>query len=764
MAELGAPRPLITPPSGAVIFGPFRFDAADGALFRDGAEVPLPPRALGVLALLVERAGRLVPKQLLLDTVWNDAVVTETSLTEAVSVLRQALCDNPQAPTYIQTVHRRGYRFIAAAEPAAPAAAGQGQEPVMAAGRAPAPSPSAGGSRLQAPRTLNEPARAATRLPRRTGLALAIAAAAIAAVLAGMWQSLRRPAPIAGTEAPRRLLIGMPPGAVLDAGVAPALALSPSGQELIFVAREGGTQRLYLRALDRFEASPIVGSEGAAAPFFSPGGEWVGFFAHGKLEKVSLAGGEPLVLCDSPYPYGASWGEDGSILYAPDYASGLRRVAAAGGLPTVLTTPDARAGEIGHRWPEVLPGGRAALFTVWRRGGWKDASVELLDLHSGHRRVLIRGGSYARYAPTGHLVFARAGGTRGLAAVPFDLERLAVFGSPVAVLDGVRTDPAQGGGQFTLSRDGTLVYLPGGPQGNGRAVYRLAPDGDGRALPLPARPYRNLALSADGRRLALTVRELDRSELWVSEIDRGNLSRLTYEGDSIEPVWSPDGRSIAFAWARSGGRHEIFRVAADGSRPPERLLGGEGNSRFPTSFSPDGRLLAFTEIAPATGGDLWVLPLGGAPRPFLRTGFNEEGARISPDGRLLAYESNESGSMEVYVRSFPGPGGKWQISVGGGALPAWSADGRRIVYRSGTKLMAVELTQGGAGRLSAGPPHQELDEPELDRFALRPDGRSFLVFRRASAEPERLHVVLGFGRELARLAPAGGGTPFLPAR
>jgi serine/threonine-protein kinase len=736
-----------------VVFGPFRFDAADGALFRDGAEVPLPPRALGVLALLVERAGRLVPKQLLLDTVWNDTFVTETSLTEAVSVLRQALRDSPQTPTYIQTVHRRGYRFIAPAEPAAPAAEGTRERPGMAAGRAPAPSPSAVASRHQPPLPPGEPIRAATnRLPWRSGLALAIAAAAVAAGLVSLWPSLRRPpAPAAGTEAPRRLLIGIPAGAVLDAGPAPALALSPSGQQLIFVAREGGTQRLYLRALDRFEASPIIGSEGAAAPFFSPGGEWVGFFAHGKLEKVALAGGEPLVLCDSPYPYGASWGEDGSILFAPDDASGLRRAAAAGGLPTVVTTPDAKAGEIGHRWPEVLPGGRAALFTVWRRGGWKDASIELLDLHTGHRRQLIRGGSDARYVATGHLVFARAGGSQGLAAVPFDLGRLALLGSPVAVLDGLRTEPAQGAGQFTLSRDGTLVYLPGGPQGNGRTVHRIGPDGDARALPLPARSYRNLALSADGRRLALTVRELDRSELWVSEIDRGNLSRLTFEGDSIEPVWSPDGRWIAFAWAR-GGRHEIFRVAADGSGPPERLLGG-GDERFPTSFSPDGRLLAFTEIAPGTGADLWVLPLARAARPFLRTGFAEERARISPDGRLIAYESDESGSMEVYVRSFPGPGGKWQISVGGGSLPAWSADGRHIVYRRGTALMSVELTHGGGGRLSAGPPRKELDEPELDRFALRPDGRGAFVFRRASAEPDRLHVVLGFGRELARLAP-----------
>jgi DNA-binding winged helix-turn-helix (wHTH) protein/WD40 repeat protein len=756
MAEAGATLSVVTPPPGAVVFGPFRFDAADGALSRGGVEVPLPPRALGVLALLVENAGRLVSKQLLLDTVWGDTCVTETSLTEAMSVLRQALGDSPQSPTYVQTVHRRGYRFIAAAVPAAPSAQpteGRQQLPVTAAEGSPAPTLAPGPSRRQAPRSTGEPAGTGVRLPWLAGFVLAIAAVAVAAALLGSRQSLHRPPQVAaGAEAARRLFIGIPPGAVLDAGVAPALALSPSGQQLIFAAREGGTERLYLRALDRFDASPILGSEGAAAPFISPDGGWVGFFAQGKLKKVALAGGEPLVLCDAPYPYGASWGEDGSILFAPEYASGLRRAAAAGGPPTVLTTPDRRAGEIGHRWPEVLPGGRAALFTVWRRGGWKDASIELLDLRTGRRRELIRGGSFARYVPTGHLVFARAGGSQGLAAVPFDLGRLALVGSPVAVLDGVRTDPGQGGGHFTLSRDGTLVYMPGGPQGGNRAVYRLAADGEGRALPLPARSYRNLALSADGRRLALTVRDLDRSELWVSEIDRGNLLRLTFEGDSVEPVWSPDGKWIAFAWAH-GGRHEIFRAAADGSRPPERLLGGD-DSRIPTSFSPDGRLLAFTDVSPTTGADLWVLPLGGSPRPFLRTRFDEEGGRISPDGRLLAYGSNESGSMEVYVRSFPDPGGKWQISAGGGSLPAWSADGRRLVYRRGSRLMTVELTHGGDGSWSAGPPHKVLDEPELERFALGPDGRSAYAFRRASAEPERLHVVLGFGSELGRLAPA----------
>jgi eukaryotic-like serine/threonine-protein kinase len=764
------PSPLPSPGRGpgAVLFGPFRFDAAEGALRRDGREVPLPPRALGVLALLLAHAGRLVPKQVLVDTVWSDAFVTETSLAEAVSVVRQALGDNPQSPTYIQTVHRRGYRFIAATRAEAGA-------PPGAMERAAAVHPDGAPRRWRKPVADGEPSRRDRRRRRAGGLALGIAAAAaLAASLAGLWTRAHSPARPAGADSVRRLLIALPPGASLEAGPGPALALSPAGDRLVYAAREGSVQRLYLRALDSFEARPIAGTEGAAAPFSSPDGQWIGFFARGRLWKVALAGGEPLALCDAPYPEGASWGEDGTILFASDYAAGLRRVPAAGGAAAALTAPDRAAGEVGHRWPEVLPGSRAALLTVWRRGGWQDASVELLDLRSGRRKPLLRGASFARWSPTGHLVFLRAGGAPGLAAVPFDLGRLEVLGPPVAVLGGVRSDPAQGSGQLALARDGSLVYAPGGAEGSARTVVRVglaagpaggaaaaavAPAGDGHALPLPARPFRNLALSPDGQRLALTVRELDRSEVWVTEIGRGNLSRLTFEGDNVEPVWSPDGRWLAFAGARAGGRYELYRVPADGSGPPERLLAG-GNGRFPTSFSPDGRLLAFTEMTPGSGSDLWVLPLGGAPRPFLRSAFDEAHGRFSPDGRWLAYESDESGAAEVYLRPFPGPGGKWQLSAGGGSRPAWSADGRRIFYRHGTALMAVALRFAGNAGATAAPPETLLDgEPDLDRFAVDPGGRGVFLFRRAVEQPDRLRVVLGFGSELARLAPPAGRRP-----
>jgi DNA-binding winged helix-turn-helix (wHTH) protein len=431
MQNLEPPASLaFHPAAGVVSFGPFQFDRAERLLRRDGAEVALPPRAVGVLEHLLERAGRVVSKQSLIDAVWQDAYVTETSLAEAVSLLRQALGDDPQNPRYIQTLHRRGYRFVAPVTPEA-----------VPSGPAAAQAPS---------REL---------LPSRRVLLVALALILAVAAALAMWR-LSRPVPVPGPSPIRRLLIVIPPEETLDLAFSPAIAISPGGDRLIYVARRDGTQRLFLRAMDRFEAAPIQATEGAAGPFFSPDRQWVGFFAKGKLRKAQLdggVGGEALALCDSPYPYGASWSEDGSILFSPNYNSGLLQVSAAGGTPRTLTTPDAAAGELGHRWPDVLPGGRTALFTVWRHD-LGDAAIESLDLATGKRKLLIRGGSFPRYSPTGHVVFARA---QGLAAVPFDLGRLSVLGPPVAVLSGVRID-GQGGGQVALSANGSLVYVPGG--------------------------------------------------------------------------------------------------------------------------------------------------------------------------------------------------------------------------------------------------------------------------------------------------------------
>jgi len=713
---------------GAVAFGPFRFDPGERLLSRGGAEVALPPRALGILEHLLAHPGRIVGKQELMDAVWRGTFVSETSLAEAVSVLRQALGDDPQSPTYIQTLHRRGYRFIAPA----------------------VPSPAAR-RRVLPPRAL------------AAVLALAVAAGALAALVAVH----ARPGPPAPV---RRLLVAAPEGDSLDADVVPALALAPGGDRLVFAARHAGRQRLYLRGLDLFAALPIPGTEAAAAPFFSPDGGWIGFFAGGRLFKAPLspeAGGAPIALCASPYPYGASWGRsprDGSagfILFSPGYDSGLLAVPAGGGAPQAVTRPDRRAGEVGHRWPEVLPGGRSVLFTVWRTG-LADARVELLDLESHRRRLLLTGASHARWAPPGHLVFARGD---GLAAVPFDAQAGAVLGPVVAVLDGARVDPAQGGAQFAVGEGngGTLVYLPGGPEAVPRTLRRAVPGGEDRPLAAPARRYRNLALSPDGSRLALTIREDGQSDLWISDVDRGTLTRLTAGAGAIEPAWSPDGRWIVFAAPRDG-RFALYRVAADGSR--RELLFAGPHDAYPGGVTPDGRTLAFVDADPATGPDLWALPLAGdrRPVPVLRTSFAEGMPRISPDGRWLAYQSNEAGESEVYVRPWPGPGGKLQVSPGGGSLPQWSADGRRLYYRRGDALFAVDLhpaagdSTGGIG-LAAGPPAAVLSSEELDRYAVAPGGAVLYFARNPEdvAAAHRVHVVLGWEGELSRLAPGPRG-------
>jgi len=721
MQNLEPPASLaFHPAAGVVSFGPFQFDRAERLLRRDGAEIALPPRAVGVLEHLLERTGRVVSKQALIDAVWPDAYVTETSLAEAVSLLRQALGDDPQNPRFIQTLHRRGYRFVAPVtveRPAAPAAA--------------------------------PGSTTAAAISRRRAVLWSIALAALLVIALSAARLLTRPAP--GFSPVRRLLIAVPPEETLDLAFSPAIALSPAGDRLVYVARRDGTQRLFLRPLDSFEATPIQGTEGAAGPFFSPDGQWVGFFAGGKLKKVRLdggVGGEALALCDSPYPYGASWGEDGEILFSPNYKSGLLQVSAAGGAPRILTTPNAAAGEVGHRWPELLPGGRAALFTVWRHG-LADASIESLDLATGRRQVLIHGGSFPRYSPTGHLVFVRA---EGLAAAPFDLRRLSVLGPPVAVLGGVRFD-AQGGGQLALSASGSLAYLPGGIDTSLSAIAKIGTAGKVLTLPAPVRRYRNLSLSRDGSRLALMIRDGERSDLWTFEVDRGTLSRLTSEGDHAEPVWSPDGRWIAFASGRPGGSFGLFRVPADGSGPPQRLLAASP-SRYPGSFSPDGKLLAYAEETRDSGSDLWLLSLDGPPRsvPFLRTRFDEAFPRFSPDGRWIAYQSGETGRAEIYVRPYPGPGGRWQISTDGGTLPSWSADGKRIFYRWGSTLLAVALRFDGG--VSAGRPETILEDPERSRYAVAPDGREVFLFRRAAEEENEreLHVVLGWSGELAGLA------------
>jgi serine/threonine-protein kinase len=594
------------------------------------------------------------------------------------------------------------------------------------------------------------------RRPMIVGMGALLFGAVVASLV--IWNL--KPAPALSTRRESRFTITLPPGqqlAGLNEGL--AVALSPDGTHLAYVARQGGTQQLYLRAMDSLEARPIPGTEGAVSPFFSPDGQWLAFFAGGKLKKVSVNGGAPVTLGDAGVtPRGASWGSQGMIIFAPTLVGVLQQVSDAGGTPQPLTRLE--KGEVSHRWPEFLPGGKAVLFAAGATNtNWTDAQVAVQSVGTGERRNLVQGGTYPRYASSGHLIYAQRG---TLIAVPFDAQRLAVTGAAVPVAEGVLQSPTNGHAQYSFSATGSLVYVPGTAQAalQSRLVW-VNRNGVEQSVAAPAHAYRRPQLSPDGGRVAVGITEQE-TQVWLYDLSRETSTRLTFAGNfNVNPVWTPDGKRIAFGSNKEGPQN-IFWQLADGSGGLERLATSE-YTEAAMSWSPDGQLLAFIEITPTTGIDIWVLRLSDhKAQPFLRTPFNESVPQFSPDGRWLAYISDESGRDEVYVQPYPGPGGKWQISTEGGTEPVWNRNGRELFYRSGDKMMAVDIaTQPG---FTAGKPRvlfegQFLPTPAtFPNYDVSPDGQRFLMLKpveQAEAAPTQINIVQNWFEELKQKVPTG---------
>jgi len=615
--------------------------------------------------------------------------------------------------------------------------------------------------------------------PRPSGRGwVAAAALAVIAVVLGfaLWRATRpadRPL--------MRFSVELGPDAVEGADI--TAAISPDGARLAFVARgPTGERQLATRLLDQANAALLAGTENAADPFFSPDGRWIGFFADDKMKKISVQGGAAVTLCHAPDAKGASWGEDGFIIVNLTSApgSGLSRVPAAGGTPQAITEPGEK-GEFSHRWPQILPGAQAVLFTggAGRDGG----NIEVLSLKTGQWKALQHGGTFGRYLATsngaGHLVYVNRG---TLFAVGFDLERLEVRGMPVPLLEDVAGNAASGGGQYDVARNGTLVYLSGKASTESWPIAWL--DSTGKTQPLVATPgpYFTPRFSPDGQRLALAVGALGSEDIQVYDWQRDTMSRRTFTQTNRFPVWTPDGKHIVFR-SQAPGRFSLRWIRADGAGEAQPLLENKV-PLIPYSFSPDGRRLAFAE-KDVESSDLWTLPLDvsdpehpkpGKPELFLRTLFDEREPAFSPDGRWIAHTSNESGRREVYVRPFPGGAssgsGKWQISTGGGMHPIWSRAGRELFYQAPDTRIMVTTYIAKADSFARDKPRpwsntqiRDGEKPSglgfLWSLDLAPDGKRFAVFPRPEATGEEkasvhVTVLLNFFDELRRRVPAGG--------
>jgi serine/threonine-protein kinase len=552
-----------------------------------------------------------------------------------------------------------------------------------------------------------------------------------------------------------RVAITLPPDqplAGLELGS--ALALSPDGTRLVYSARHGGVPQLYLRPLGGLEAQPIPGTEGGIQPFFSPDGQWLGFFADGKVKKISVTGGEASSLADAVDPRGASWGSRGTIIFAPTRTSVLMKVSDIGSASQPLTRWG--SDESSHRWPEILPGGDALLFAAWRGGGnWNNALISAQPLGTGERRNLVRGGTNPRYAPSGHLVYAQGG---VLMALPFDLQQLAATGAAVPVQEGVLESTFSGAAQYSFSATGSLVYVPASVQATKRSLVWVSRSGDEQPMGAPSRAYRGPRLSPDGKEIAVAV-EGQETEIWLYNLARDTFTRLTFQGTTnYNPLWTRDRKRIAFTSIGVG----ISWQPSDGSGASERLRGSAG---LPSSWSPNGQLLAFDDTGASTGRDIWVLHLGDhKEEQFLATPFDEGAPQFSPDGRWLAYVSNESGRYEIYVQPYPGPGAKLQISTDGGTEPLWNPNGRELFYRSGNKMMAVEITPQPS--FSAGKPkvlfaglYQSSPNPVPNaNYDVSADGQRFLMLKpgdSTEAAPTQINVVLNWFEELKQKVPTG---------
>jgi serine/threonine-protein kinase len=578
---------------------------------------------------------------------------------------------------------------------------------------------------------------------------------AIGIALAGWWKASRL------DERPlQRFELTLGPGESFNFEGNSPLAISPDGTRVAYAARHGAVAQIYIRSLDRLEALPLAGTEGAVQPFFSPDSKWIGFATRGRLMKVPAFGGPVVDLCAiNNNSRGASWGPDGYIYAALSATLGLMRVPASGGDPQPFTTLDPQKKERTHRWPQVLPDGKSVLFTVGTADSpefYDDSEIDVVSIATGKRTAIFKGASMAAYIPTGHLIYARAG---QLFAVPFDAARLQVTGTATPVVQNVAADTSSGAAFFSISNI-DLIYISGPTINERNSLVWADRTGAVTALPAPPHHYRDVRLSPDGQRVAVVIAEKTQ-DVWIYDIRGNTLNRLTFEGQDLSPVWTPDGKRIIYQAALGGGLSQLKWIPADGSGPSQALVDPDSRPPFPVSVSPDGKFLSYKYL----NGGMMLLPLQGEHKPIPISSIDSAGLSptFSPDGRWIAYVSNHNVDLQVFVQPYPPTGGRWQVSTQEGNKPRWSngetpGGGKQLFYVDG-KDTVMEASIDTKIGFNAGTPQvffKGLYHPagSTNDYSVTPDGRRIIMMKNAEGNdvPTHMVIVLNWFEELRRLA------------
>jgi len=699
----------------AYAFGEFRLDVESRQLWRDGDnDVQLPSRAFDALVYLVEHRDRLVQKNELVSAVWHDVVVTDDSLIHAISVVRRTLADDPSQPRFVQTVPRRGYRFVAPVH-------------IMANNAVPteaASAPAAASASLEA--AAGASARAHTAPPRvrwlpqreaaSVGIAVALAAA-IGLASSALWGRFHREAEVLHTGRAVRLFQPAPQGeTIVSSGV-----LSPDGRSLAFVARDNlsGRSTLWVRTLHSSELTQLDDTGGASKPFWSPDSRRIGFFANGKLVTVNASGGEPrTVAVVGITPAGGTWARDDTILFA-DWAKGLYAVGVHGGEPRTVATLDRTARDIAFSWPQFLPDGRHFLYQIVSLDAGRTGTY-VGDLDTRQSVRLLDTESPAVFAPPRHVLHIQRD---MLIAEEFDVRTLQLTGRATVLARGV--SPPSPADENVVSAAGDLIAYRQGIRQQQLAWV----DRSGEVLStvqMPAEVF-NPRVSPDGSQLLATSSVTTNPGLWLASVSRAEFKRL--ETDAIAPVWSPDGAQIAYT--AHGGFDLIVRSTASGRSRP---LATGGAIKILNDWSPDGEHMVYTQLGDRTGMDLWGIRVAdGTVFPILATPFNEMQSRISPDGQWIAYVSDESGTLDVYAQRYPELGERYRVSADGGGQPQWRHDQREIFYIAPDHtIVAVPVDTrerpvfGSPRRLFRAPVTSGPDNAR-DNYAANADGGQFLV-------------------------------------